>query len=98
MPDLTPEYRAHLRQNADLLVLHGARVVEQLLDALEGAEARAAANVGREDLARIIAQADALTLGDERRLPDTQNLDDDDWVGYLPHADAVAAMLLGGGL
>lgn len=38
MPELTPEYRAWLRQNADR---YGDPVVIQLLDALEAAEARA---------------------------------------------------------
>ena len=38
MPELTPEYRAFLRQNADR---YGDSVVVQLLDALEAAEQRA---------------------------------------------------------
>lgn len=36
MPELTPEYRAFLRQNADR---YGDPVVIQLLDSLEAAEA-----------------------------------------------------------
>lgn len=39
MPDLTPEYRAHLRQNCDQ---YGDPLVIQLLDALEAAEAAVA--------------------------------------------------------
>ncbi|MHA4848746.1 hypothetical protein L1080_004260 [Rhodococcus sp. MSC1_016] len=38
MPDLTPEHRAWLRQNADH---YGDPVVVQLLDALEAADERA---------------------------------------------------------